>query len=108
MAPPGKPPVVKVPAEFNWRGMEIETFAPVAAPGTQGSVQLKGAVVAEVIPGSPAFRGGVRANDTILEINGQSAGSAALINQAIQAATGKRDVVIKMARNGREFFVVMP
>ncbi|CAK0744388.1 Magnetosome formation protease MamE [Azospirillaceae bacterium] len=110
MGVPGAPvpPMAKAPTEFNWRGMEIETFVPVVAPGTQGQVQLKGASIAEVVPTSPAQRAGVQANDVILEINGMPTSSAAKMNQAIQAATGKRDIMMKMARNNREFFVVLP
>ena len=100
--------VAAVPTEFNWRGMEIETFATVAAPGAGGGVPVKGAQVAEVIPGSPAQRAGVQANDIILEINHLPTGTAALMNQAVQAATGKREVVMKVARNTQEFFVVLP
>ncbi|MEI8393162.1 MAG: magnetochrome domain-containing protein [Rhodospirillaceae bacterium] len=107
---PGAPAAkaATVPTEFNWRGMEIETFAAVAAPGTGGAVQLKGAVIAEVIPGSPAQRAGLQANDIILEINSQPTGTAAMMNKAMQAATGKREVMMKMARSNREFFVVLP
>ena len=97
-----------VPTEFNWRGMEIETFAAVLPPGAGGGVQLKGAVIAEVIPGSPAQRAGLQANDIILEVDGRPAGSAAQMNQAVQAVTGKRELVMRMARNNREFFAVLP
>ena len=96
-----------VPTEFNWRGMEIETFAGVAgAPA--GGVAVKGAVVAEVVPGSPAQRAGVQANDIILEVGGLPTGSAALMQQAVQAATGRRDVVMRMSRSNREFYVAVP
>jgi S1-C subfamily serine protease len=108
MAVPGTPAAAKAPTEFNWRGMEIETFVPVTAPGTQGQVQMKGASIAEVVPASPAQRAGLQANDIILEINGMPTSTAARMHQAIQAATGKRDIVMKMARNNREFFVVLP
>ena len=77
-------------------------------PGGQPGVQLKGAVIAEVVPGSPAQRAGLQANDVILEVGGLPAGSAALMNEAVRAATGKRDVVLRMARSNREFFAVLP
>ena len=96
-----------VPTEFNWRGMEIETFAAVAgAPA--GGVAVKGAVVAEVVPGSPAQRAGVQANDIILEVGGLPTGSAALMQRAVQAATGRREVVMRMSRSNREFYVAVP
>ena len=98
----------KVPTEFNWRGMEIETFASVGTPGNGGGAQLKGAVIAEVVPGSPAQRAGLQANDIIVEVAGQSAATAALLNHAVQAVTGKREIMMRMARSNREFFVVLP
>ena len=76
--------------------------------GAGGGVVLKGAVIAEVIPGSPAARAGLQANDVIVAVGGLPAGSAALMNEAVRAATGKRDVVMRMARSNREFFAVLP
>ena len=105
---PAAPGAAAVPTEFNWRGMEIETFAAVTPAGTGGTVALKGAVIAEVVPGSPAARAGLQANDVILAVGGMPAGSAALINEAVKAATGKREVVMRMARSNREFFAVLP
>ena len=93
-----------VPTEFNWRGMEIETFA----AATPAGVSLKGAVIAEVVPGSPAQRAGLQANDIILEVGGQAVGSAALMDRAVRASMGKREIVMRMARSNREFYAVLP
>ena len=97
-----------VPTEFNWRGMEIETFDAVTPAGTGGTVALKGAVIAEVVPGSPAQRAGLQANDIILEVGGQAVGSAALMDRAVRASMGKREIVMRMARSNREFYAVLP
>ncbi|CAH2598648.1 Magnetosome formation protease MamE [Rhodovastum atsumiense] len=101
-------PAPKVPTEFSWKGLEIETFAPFLPPGAPAGSRLQGAVIAEVVAGSPAQRIGLQAGDIVLEIGGWPTASAAQANQAIQAQTGKVEIPMRMARNNREFFVVMP
>ncbi|CAK0756045.1 Magnetosome formation protease MamE [Azospirillaceae bacterium] len=103
---PATPLAPKVPTEFNWRGMEIETFASVTLAGAPPN--LKGAVVAEVVAGSPAQRVGIMAGDIIMDVGGLATGTAATMNQAIQATTGKTNILVRAVRNNREFFVVMP
>ncbi len=97
-----------LPTKFNWRGMEVETFAAVtpAGPGVGG--QSKGAVIAEVSVTSPAQRAGLRANDIILEINGMPTGSAELIDQALKMATANHNLLFMISRNNRIFSVIIP
>ena len=108
-SPPTTPvPIAPVPTEFSWRGMEIETFASVSLIGTVDLAPLKGAVIAEVLPTSPAQRVGLQANDIILEIGGMQTGSTELLNQALIASTDKHGVVMRASRANREFFLVLP
>ena len=97
-----------LPTEFNWRGMEIETFASVTPASTGVGGQSKGAVIAEVSVTSPAQRAGLRANDIVIEINGLPTGNTELLNQALKMTTGARDLPIKISRNNRVFSIVVP
>ena len=109
MSSPTTPvPIAPVPTEFSWRGMEIETFASVTLIGTVDGAPLKGAVIAEVLPTSPAQRVGLQANDIVLEIGGMQTGSAELLNQALIASTDKHGVVMRVSRANRDFLLVLP
>ncbi|MBF0327372.1 MAG: magnetochrome domain-containing protein [Alphaproteobacteria bacterium] len=111
---PGVQPVIpKVPTEFNWLGMEIETFmAPQPVVGMPGATPVagggKGAQVAEVLAGSRAAVAGLRANDLIIEVNNRPVTSAARLDTAIKAATAAgQQILLKVHRNGQEFWIVL-
>jgi serine protease Do len=114
MVPGALPIIPKAPTEFNWLGMEIETFMapqpvvgmPGATPVTGGSP--KGAQVAEVLAGSRAAVAGLQANDLIIEINNRPVTSPARLDAAIKAATAAgQQILLKVHRNGQEFWIVL-
>ncbi|MBF0268826.1 MAG: trypsin-like peptidase domain-containing protein [Alphaproteobacteria bacterium] len=97
-----------VPSEFSWLGIEIESFQQV--PGAVGAPQgtmLKGASIAEVKRGSKAQVNGLAAGDVILEVNNRPTGNAAQLDQSIKGSAVGQPVLIKVHRNGQEFFVVL-
>jgi serine protease Do len=103
---------LKPPTEFNWLGMEIETFqapppmagVPVGPPA--GSA--KGAQVGEVLAGSRAAIGGLQVNDLIIEVNGQPVAGPARLDAAIKAATATgQQIMLKVNRNGQDFWLVL-
>jgi S1-C subfamily serine protease len=99
-----------VPTEFNWLGLEIEAFQPVTpVAGTPPGMVVKGAVIAEVLPGSRAALAGLRANDVILEVNNQAVPGAAQFDAAIKSVPTNQPsaVLIKANRNGQEFLIAM-
>jgi membrane-associated protease RseP (regulator of RpoE activity) len=104
-AQPAKP---AVPTEFTWLGMEVESFQQVAAAaGAPKGTVLKGAAIAEIKPGSRAATNGLKMGDVILEVNNLPAGSAAQLDRAIKASAAGQPVLMKVNRNGQEFFVVI-
>ena len=118
-AQPAMPPKPRVPTEFNWLGLEIETFRAVQQPGGMGMQQQagmpqqammvdKGALVGEVMPGSRAAVAGLRINDLIVAVNNRPVANAAQLDAAIKAAaTSAMPLVVKVNRNGQEFAVVL-
>ncbi|ARJ64559.1 trypsin [Magnetospirillum sp. ME-1] len=113
VAVPGGPAVMpKPPTEFNWLGMEIETFqAPRPITGVPGAVPVpgaKGAQVAEVLVGSRAAVAGLQANDLILEVNNRPVAGPARLDAAIKGATNAgQQILLKVNRNGQEFWIVL-
>ena len=111
-AAPAKP---RVPNEFNWLGLEIETFRtvqPVAGVDMtgmpQGAVVNKGAMVGEVMLGSRAELAGLKRNDLIVEVNNRPVATAAHLDAAIKSATASAmPIVVKVNRNGQEFVAVL-
>ncbi len=81
-------------------GATIQTITPDIAEslGVRGR---KGALVAEVTPGGPADRAGVRAGDAILALNGEPLGSSADLTRRVgQARPGER-LRLNVLRDGR-------
>ena len=113
MVPGAQPIIPKAPTEFNWLGMEIETFmAPQPVVGMPGATPVtgggKGAQVAEVLAGSRAAVAGLQANDLIIEVNNRPVTSPARLDAAIKAATAAgQQILLKVHRNGQEFWIVL-
>ena len=112
LAQPGMPPKPRVPTEFNWLGLEIETFQavqPMAGGMTQPGMAVdKGAVVGEVLMGSRAALAGLRINDILVEVNNRLVTNAAQLDAAIKsAAASAMPIVVKVNRNGQEFVVAL-
>ena len=102
-------PMVAAPTEFAWLGMEVETFQAVKLPpGTPAGVQIQGAVVGEVLPGSRADRAALMARDVIIEVNNVPVGNAVNFDAATRVipASGQA-ILLKINRAGREFLVVL-
>jgi len=101
-------PARAVPNEFNWRGINIENFVPVAPPANPGEPSIRGAEIDGVTKASAAEKAGLMARDVILKVNSEPVGKPVLLDQAIQKSKGQTSILLLVMRNGREFFVVLP
>ena len=102
------PAATPVPTEFSWLGMEVENFSAVNPAGVPADANIKGAVVAEITAGSQAETAGIQTNDVIIGINNRPVGSPASLDKAIRDADGKKGNLLRMIRNDRQFFAVLP
>ncbi|MGC1306009.1 MAG: HhoA/HhoB/HtrA family serine endopeptidase [Phormidesmis sp.] len=59
-----------------------------------------GVLVAEVVPGSPAARAGVRAGDVLQQVNGAAITSGQEVQKAVEANGLDRDLRLQLERNG--------
>ncbi|MBV9653479.1 MAG: trypsin-like peptidase domain-containing protein [Acetobacteraceae bacterium] len=87
-------------------------LAPIS-PDMRGELDLpdgtKGAVVAQVQPGSPAEQAGIRPGDVIVGVGGKAVGSPSEAVRAIRSATAKTDAVValRVIRDGRPAFIAV-
>ena len=99
------------PAEFNWLGMEIETFQatqPQVAGMQPGMAVDKGAVVGEVLAGSRAALAGVRINDIVTAVDGYPVTNAGQLDAAIKAAAASpMPIQVRVNRMGQEFLLTL-
>jgi serine protease DegQ len=69
---------------------------------------VRGAVVADVAPGSPAERAGLRHNDVITRIEGRPVANAGSINATVGIAAPDARLSVVYLRNGREATASLP
>ncbi|MDQ6991943.1 MAG: magnetochrome domain-containing protein [Mariprofundus sp.] len=101
--PAAAQPVVpkrKVPTEFTWFGIEIESFSPAKDV-------VRGAIVGDVTGGAAAAKAGIKSGDIIVEVNGLPIQNAAALDRAIRGASKNKDNMLRMMRRGREFYVFL-
>jgi len=86
-----------VDQEFGGIGIQID------GPDNVGSSRFKRLTVVSPLPGTPAYLGGVRAGDTIMEIEGSST-EGLTVSDAVKALTGKpgTEVTIGILHEGAE------
>jgi serine protease Do len=70
---------------------------------------VKGAVVAQVLPGSPADQAGIQPGDVIVGVGGKSVGSPSDAVKAIRSASSGADsaLALRIIRNGQAAFVAV-
>lgn len=87
-------------------------LAPLS-PDIRGQLDLpdntKGAVVAQVRPGSPAEQAGIHPGDVIVGVGGKPVASPQEAVQAIRSASGKDDtaIALRIVRDGHAAFVAV-
>jgi serine protease Do len=75
--------------ERGWLGVQIQSVNDEIAESL-GMQETKGALVAKVLPGTPAEKAGILAGDVIFEVNGKSANSAKELSRIVaNTAIGK-------------------
>jgi serine protease Do len=84
-------------------GMALQTLTPRLGESMGIPPATRGAVVAEVVPGSPAAAVGIQAGDVLLEIDRQRVGTAEDANAALAAPRRGGHLVRVAGANGTRF-----
>jgi serine protease Do len=84
----------------GWLGVEIQGLTEEIAKAL-GIPGVKGVLVADVQPDSPADKGGIKRGDVITEINGKPTRSVARLRNSVAAAGSGTKVKLKLLREGK-------
>ena len=88
-------------------GMTLENVTPQVARQMRLPSGMAGAIVVDVEPSGPAFRGGVQAGDVILEVNRQSVDSAQSAVRQLQLVESGQPTFLLVWRQGSEVFLTV-
>ncbi len=84
----------------GWLGVTVQPLTDALAKALKVP-EKKGALVSEVMKGSPAEKGGLKSQDVIVEFNGKPVKSGRDLSIAVAATRPGTKVTIKVIRNGR-------
>jgi len=85
----------------GWLGVSIQPITPELAK-TFGLKQASGALVSDVVDGSPAEKAGVKQGDVIVEFNGKKVKSSSELPHIVGGTSVGKEVVMKIIRDGEE------
>jgi serine protease Do len=84
----------------GWLGVSIQEMTPELAKSL-GLKEKKGALVAEVVKGSPAEKAGIEQGDVIMEFNGKEIGDSTELPRIVAATPMGKEVTVKVTRDGK-------
>jgi len=99
------PGVGKAPSEGALRGITVQNLTPDIRDQLGLPPNVRGVVISNLEPGSPAAQGGIQPGDVIETINRQQVNSVADFNRL--AAEAKGQTLLRINRQGNGIFVVI-
>jgi len=84
----------------GWLGVSIQEVTPELAKSF-GLKESKGALVAQVVSGSPAEKAGIEQADVIVEFDGKNVADSKDLPRMVASTPVGKDVTIKLSRDGK-------
>jgi len=84
----------------GWLGVSIQEVTPELAKSFDLK-ERKGALVAQVFPGSPAEKAGLKQGDIILEFDGKEVADSKELPRIVASTPSGKTVTVKLSRNGK-------
>ncbi|WP_041434281.1 Do family serine endopeptidase [Thermocrinis albus] len=102
---PESPPSAEAPQQTENLGLSLRDLTPTE----QSRLGVKGVLVMGVVPGSPAYRSGVRPGDVIISVNNQPVDNSTQFWQRIEEIkrAGRDRALILIRRGGNNLFLVL-
>ncbi len=90
----------------GWLGVLIQNITPEIAEG-MNIKETKGALVADVTPGGPAEKAGIKRGDIIVEFNGHKVEKVVDLTSMVAVTPPGKEAHIKVIREGKEIDVTV-
>jgi len=84
----------------GWLGVMIQDNTPELAQAF-GTSEAKGVIVADVVPGSPAERGGLKGGDIVQTLNGNQVENAGQLSRSVYSMSPGTLATIEVIRDGK-------
>jgi serine protease Do len=84
----------------SWIGVQVQNLTPELAK-SYGLPSTRGALVADVVPDSPAARAGVQAGDVLTRFDGKPVDSSSALPVLVSLTESGHDVNVELWRNGK-------
>lgn len=94
--------VTKGKVSRGWLGVALKDMTEEEAKG-HGLARLTGASIAEVIPGGPADRAGIKAGDVIVSFNGQEVDNAHKLPSLVAKVGPGSEVAVEFIQKGKRY-----
>jgi serine protease Do len=88
-------------------GISLRNITPQISRQLGLSNDVTGAVIVNVVAGSPAARAGISQGDVVLEVNRSPARNSTEVSQALNSVPSGGVVFMLILRNGQEIFVTV-
>ena len=85
----------------GWLGVSIQEMTPELAKSLGLKEDSKGALVAQVVPGSPAEKAGIAQGDVIVEFGGKAIAESKDLPQIVASTAVGKSVDVKLVRDGK-------
>jgi serine protease Do len=85
----------------GWLGVEVQAITPEMA-ASFGTKDLKGAIVANVVPGGPAAKAGFRQGDLVVAINGNAVEDSRDLTRRVAALPAGTTATFTVVRGGSQ------
>jgi serine protease Do len=93
--------VAKGKVEWGWLGVGIDEV-PEEEVAKFGLSEPRGVLVKNVMPGEPAEKGGLKANDVILSVDGDTVDGPRDLQRIISSSPPGKNVLLRVMREGKE------
>jgi serine protease Do len=84
----------------GWLGVQIQSLTPELAASV-GAKENKGAIVASIVPGSPAAKAGFRPGDLVLALNGKSVEDSRDLTRRVATLLAGSKASFTLVRDGK-------
>lgn len=85
----------------GWLGVEIQNFTPEMA-SSMGKKDMKGAIVAKIVPDSPAAKAGFHQGDVVVAVNGAAVDDSREMTRRVATLPAGKDASFTIVRGGEK------